>query len=63
MVPLRRSRTRPLSSVTTHVWQMPMRQPKGIRMPARSPRTDVVGMFPNPEALLRLDRVTPPGGT
>jgi transposase-like protein len=33
---------------------MPMGQPKGIRMPARSPRTDVVGVFPNPDALLRL---------
>ncbi len=30
------------------------RGPKGAPAPPRGPRCDVVGVFPNPEALLRL---------
>lgn len=35
--PVRRSRTWPSSRGTTHDWQIPIRQPKGIWIPAPSP--------------------------
>src|SRR5699024_7141365 len=40
--PVRRSWTWPSTSSRTQVWQMPMRQPKGICTPAASPASRIV---------------------